>query len=162
MLVGSIGWSLPIEPVRGQIALLNPGMVLLKHVLIWGSRYLVPRIEGRVLIGSTEEYAGFDKRTTAHGIRDLLDLAIRLVPDLAAATVERTWAGLRPGSRDGLPYLGQLADFENVCVAAGHFRAGLQLAPGTALVMREILTEKPTTIPLDAFAPARHARQPGP
>ena len=71
-------------------------------------------------------HAGFDKRTTAGGIQGLLELAVRLVPDLARAAVESTWAGLRPGSRDGLPYLGRLG-FTNLFVAAGHFRAGAQL-----------------------------------
>jgi glycine oxidase len=158
-LLRPLGWSLPIEPVRGQIALLNPGMTLLSRVLMWGSQYMVPRVEGRILVGSTEEYAGFDKRPTATGIHGLLELAIRLVPDLAAATIEKTWAGLRPGSRDGLPYLGRIGEFDNLFVAAGHFRAGLQLAPGTAVVMKELLLDRPTTIPLDAFDPARHARR---
>src|SRR5262249_32088881 len=87
-LCRSVGWSLPIEPVRGQIALLHPGFPLFRHILLWGSQYLVPRAEGRVLVGSTTEYAGFDRRTTASAIQGFLELATRLVPDLASATVE--------------------------------------------------------------------------
>lgn len=158
-LLRPLGWSLPVEPVRGQIVLLNPGPPLIKHVLMWGSRYLVPRIEGRILVGSTEEHAGFDKRTTAGGIQGLLELAVRLVPDLAAASVEASWAGLRPGSRDGMPYLGQLGDFGNLFLAAGHFRAGLQLSAGTGQVLKELLLGRPSPVPLEAFRPDRHAQR---
>jgi glycine oxidase len=160
-LLRSLGWSLPIEPVRGQIALLNPGAPLFRHVLLWGNQYLVPRAEGRVLVGSTTEYAGFDKRNTAGAIQEFLELACQLVPDLALATIEKTWAGLRPGNRDGLPYLGRVADFENLFVAAGHFRAGIELSAGTGLLMKELLLEQSATIPMDAFDPGRHARHLG-
>src|SRR5262249_54632612 len=87
-LLRPLGWSPPIEPVRGQIVLLDPGMPILSKVLMWGSRYLVPRAEGRILVGSTEEFTGFDKRTTVAGVHDLLQLALKLVPELARAKIE--------------------------------------------------------------------------
>src|SRR5207244_12004084 len=117
----------------------------------------VPRADGRVLVGSTEEDVGFDKRTTARAIHDLLELACSLVPGLADAPLERCWAGLRPGSPDGLPYLGRVPGWDNVFVAAGHFRAGLQLSPGTALVLKECLLDDPLTIPLTDFRLDRHS-----
>lgn len=150
-----LGWELPIEPVRGQIVLLHPGFPLIRRVLLQGSRYLVPRAEGRVLVGSTEEHAGFVKQTTAAGVQGLLELATRLVPDLRMAALEKTWAGLRPGNRDGLPYLGRLDDFENLYVAAGHFRAGLQLSIGTGLVMADLIEGKTPAIDMTAFAVER-------
>jgi glycine oxidase len=150
-LLEPLGWRPGIRPVRGQIALLNTGVPLFRRVLLWGPRYLVPRPDGRVLIGSTEEDAGFVKRTTAAAIAELLELAGRLVPGLAQAHLERCWAGLRPGSPDGLPYLGAVPGFENLFLAAGHFRAGIQLSPGTGLVMRELLLDQPTTVPLEPF-----------
>jgi glycine oxidase len=150
-LLEPLGCRLNIQPVRGQIALVNPGTVLFRHILIWGSRYLVPRLDGRVLIGSTEEHAGFVKNTTAEGIRGLLDLGIRLVPKLAGAALEKTWAGLRPGSPDGLPFLGVVPDMENLYVAAGHFRAGIQLSPGTGLLLTQMILGKPLSMPMDAF-----------
>ena len=116
-----------------------------------GKRYLVPRPDGRVLAGATEEDVGFDKRTTAAAIRDLLDFAISLVPALADVSLERSWAGLRPGSPDGLPFLGRVPGLENLYIAAGHFRAGIQLSPGTAQVMTELLLERTLSIELDAF-----------
>jgi glycine oxidase len=150
-LLQGLGWTPGIHPVRGQIVLLRPEAPVFRRILLWGSRYLVPRLDGQVLIGSTEEDVGFDKRTTAFAVADLIGLATSLVPKLAGAPVERCWAGLRPGSPDGLPYLGPVPGWENVFVAAGHFRAGLQLSPGTALVMKECLLDQPLTLPLTAF-----------
>lgn len=150
-LLEPLGCRLKIEPVRGQIVLLNPGEVVFRHILIWGSRYLVPRLDGRVLIGSTAEHAGFEKATTAVGVAGLLELGLRLVPRLAGAMVEKTWAGLRPGSPDGLPFLGRVPGFDNLYVAAGHFRAGIQLSPGTGMLLKEMILGQPLSMPMDAF-----------
>jgi len=150
-LLEQLGWRPGLHPVRGQIALLNSDVPVLRRILLWGLRYVVPRADGRVLIGSTEEHAGFNKQTTAAAIADLLALGCQLAPGLAEARVERSWAGLRPGSPDGLPFLGSVPGFSNVYIAAGHFRAGIQLSPGTGLVMKELLLGQPLTVPLDAF-----------
>jgi glycine oxidase len=150
-LMAPLGWRADIEPVRGQIVLLHPGNVLFRHVLIWGSRYLVPRADGRVLVGSTEEHAGFEKRNTADGIQGLLQLAIILVPTLADASLERCWSGLRPGSPDGLPFIGRVPEYDNLFLAAGHFRAGIQLSPGTGLLVKEMVLAQPLSLPLEAF-----------
>jgi glycine oxidase len=150
-LLDKLGWRPGIQPVRGQMVLLRCEAPPVRRVLLWGSRYLVPRLDGRVLVGSTEEHAGFDKRTTAQAVADLIGLAVQLVPALGEAPVERCWAGLRPGSPDGLPYLGPVPGWDNVFVAAGHFRAGIQLSPATALVMKECLLNEPLTVPLEAF-----------
>jgi glycine oxidase len=152
VLLKSLGIALPVEPVRGQIVLLNPGPPLVRHILVSGSRYLVPRAEGRILVGSTEEYAGFQKQTTASGVQGLLEFATRLVPDLADAKVEQTWAGLRPGSRDQMPYLGRVGEYENLFIAAGHFRSGVQLSIGTGLVMAALIQGKTPPLDLAAFA----------
>jgi glycine oxidase len=70
---------------------------------------------------------------------------------LAGANVEKTWAGLRPGSPDGLPYIGPVPGIDNLHVAAGHFRAGIQLSPGTALLLKERILGQPLSMPMDAF-----------
>ena len=150
-LLAQFDWRPAIEPVRGQIALLNTGAPLLHKILIRGKRYLVPRPDGRVLVGSTEEKAGFDKRTTASAIQDLLRFALELVPGLADSPVERCWAGLRPATADGLPFIGRAPDLDNLLVAAGHFRAGIQLSPATALAVEELILGKKLTVPLEAF-----------
>lgn len=150
-LLHPLGFRPGIRPIRGQIALLNTGTSEARPLLLHGKRYLVPRGDGRILVGSTEEDAGFAARTTASAIAELLDFAVSLVPDLAHAEVERCWAGLRPGSPDGKPYLGVAPGIDNLFVAAGHFRAGIQLSPATALVMKEVLLDEKPTIPLDEF-----------
>lgn len=140
-----------VFPVRGQIALLRGASC--SRVLMLGKRYLVPRGDGLTLVGSTEEpEAGFEKRTTAEGVAGLLAFARRTVPALAHATLEASWAGLRPGSPDGLPFIGPVPGATNVFVAAGHFRAGVQLSIGTAQVVCELLTGKPPCVAIDSFA----------
>lgn len=151
-LLADVGCNLGVRPVRGQIVLLQPGKPILRHILLWGARYLVPRGDGRILIGSTEEDAGFAKHTTAAGVQGLLEMATTLVPALADSPVEKCWAGLRPGSKDGLPTIGLVPGTENLYVAAGHFRAGIQLSPGTALLLTEMVLGKPPTLPTGAFA----------
>jgi glycine oxidase len=156
-LLEPLGYRPGIHPVRGQIALLNPGRPVFRRVLMWGSRYLVPRADGRVLVGSTEEHAGFDKHTTAAAVSSLLALAGRLVPALQAAEVERCWAGLRPGGPDGLPLIGPVPGFDNLLLAAGHFRTGIQLSAGTALLLKEHILGQPPTVPPGPFLPDRAA-----
>jgi glycine oxidase len=154
-LVETIGWKPQIRPVRGQIALLNTSIRVLERIILRGARYIVPRADGRVLVGSTEEGVGFDKRTTASAIADLLTFACKLVPALGQAQVERCWAGLRPGTPDGRPYLGRIPGWENLFVAAGHYRSGIQLSPGTALAMKELLLDISPSLALDPFRPDR-------
>ncbi len=150
-LLAQVGQRPGIRPVRGQIALLNTGHPGVRPLLLVGKRYLVPRTDGRLLAGSTEEEAGFDARPTAGGIAGLLAFATAVLPALAEAHLEKSWAGLRPGSVDGLPYLGAVPGHDNLHVAAGHFRAGLQLSPGTGMVMARHLLGQPTPVPLVAF-----------
>lgn len=148
-----------VHPVRGQIVLFRLPEPSFTHVVMTGKRYFVPRGDGRVLVGSTEEpEAGFEKQTTAAGVAELLAFAVERIPSLAQAEVEKAWAGLRPGSADGLPYVGAVPGRDGVLVATGHFRAGVQLSVGTARVLVELLTGKPPCVPLEAF---RLDRKPG-
>ena len=150
-LLAPLGVTLPVRPVRGQIVLLDVLPSPLRRTIELGSRYLVPRPDGKLLVGSTEEEVGFEKCNTPSGTASLLDLAARLCPALATAHVERFWAGLRPGSPRGIPYLGHVPGFDNLFVAAGHFRNGLQMSPGTARLMRQVVLDQPTAFPLDEF-----------
>jgi glycine oxidase len=150
-LLEPLGWRPKIKPIRGQIALLNTGTPIIHRVLLQGKRYLVPRADGRVLVGSTEEDVGFDKNTTAEAIEGLRSFATTLVPALTNAVLERSWAGLRPGSPDGLPFIGPFPGLDNLYVAAGHFRAGIQLSPATGLVLKQLLMGQPLTVSLESF-----------
>jgi glycine oxidase len=151
-LGAKLGISLGILPIRGQMVLFHPaGTPLLGHILSEGSRYLVPRDDGRILAGSTEEEVGFDKSTTTEVIADLASFARGLVPALETLPIEKSWAGLRPASFDGMPYLGPLPGLDNAFVASGHFRSGLFLSPATAIVMSQLLRGVRPQIDLSPF-----------
>src|SRR5262245_49068900 len=154
-LLAQIGIATGIVPIRGQMVLFRCESPPVLRIINEGARYLVPRDDGRLLAGSTEEEAGFDKSTTDAGIAGLVALARKLIPALAAAPIERTWAGLRPGSFDGVPYLGRLPGLSNAFVAAGHFRSGLFLSPATAVVMSQLLRGERTEVD---FEPLRVGR----
>jgi glycine oxidase len=150
-----LGILVGILPIRGQMVLFYCQKPPIARIINEGSRYLVPRDDGRVLAGSTEEEVGFDKRTTEEAIGDITDFARSLVPALRDAPIERTWAGLRPGSFDGLPYLGPLPGLKNAFVAAGHFRTGLYLSPATAVVMSHLIRGEEPSVDLAPFRVGR-------
>ena len=143
-LLRQAGHDISIEPVRGQIVLLEARPLPFRCVIQSGLRYLVPRADGRILIGSTEEHVGFDKRNTAEAVSDLIDFARGIVPALGAARFERCWSGLRPHATNGLPHIGRLPGTANLSVAAGHFRAGLQLSPITAVKVANAILGRET------------------
>jgi glycine oxidase len=118
----------PVEPVRGQIVAFDMAPALLRHVVWSAEGYLVPRGDGRVLAGSTLERAGFDKSVTAGGVRSILELALRIVPALSDVRIADAWAGLRPGSADGLPVIGGGA-CPGLVHACGLYRDGILLGP---------------------------------
>jgi len=133
------GVEASIRPIRGQMVLLRMESGWLPSVVECGRRYLVPREDGLILAGSTEEDVGYCRENTVSGLRGLLEFACDLVPGLLQAPVVKTWAGLRPGTPDGLPLLGRVAGFENLYVGAGHFRSGLQMSAGTAEILCELM-----------------------
>ncbi|MBS0207379.1 MAG: glycine oxidase ThiO [Planctomycetes bacterium] len=140
-----------LRPIRGQMVLLNAPEATLRHIVNDGPRYLVPRGDGRILVGSTEEDVGFDKRNTARAVAELLAFASRWSPMLADATVERCWAGLRPFTEDGLPMLGRVPRLSNLYLAAGHFRSGLTQSPGTALLISQLILGEAPALDLHPF-----------
>ena len=151
-VLGPLGYRSKVHPVRGQIVLFRPETQVLRTIIQVGERYLVPRLDGRILVGSTEEpEAGFDRSTTPSGIQGLIDFAHELVPALGGAEVERTWAGLRPGSPDRLPFIGTVPGQSSVFAAVGHFRSGIQLSVGTAELIVDLITGRTPTLPADAF-----------
>ncbi len=156
-LLGDLGVHAPTPPLKGQIVLLRQEGVYLRRIIEHGRNYLVPRQDGRVLVGATEEDAGFDTRPTAGAVRDLLNEAIWLCPSLAKAEVEASWAGLRPGSVDTRPYIGPAPGYRNLIVATGHKRAGLQLSPATAELVADLVLGRTPRMDLGPF---RVDRQP--
>lgn len=145
----------PVRPVSGEmLALAVPRGAL--RALVWlGHRYLVPRDDGRLLVGATVEERDFDARVTAGGQHDLLAAALAVAPSLSTFAVVESWAGLRPGSHDGRPYLGA-TPLEGYFVASGHYRNGILLTPITARLIGELI-EGGSAEALALFAPARGA-----
>ncbi len=145
-----------VYPVRGQIVLLKMTPRPFTRVIEHGKCYLVCRVDGRILVGATEEHeSGFDKRNTAGGVANLLALAERFVPTLKDATLIRSWAGLRPGTPDSKPYIGPVPGFEGLVAATGHFRSGLTLAPITADLITQLITGATPEFDLTPFLPGR-------
>ncbi|SRR5208283_3701509 len=147
--------AFPTRPVKGQmLCLISPARELLKHVIRSPEIYLIPRSDGRIIVGTTVEEAGFDKRTDVATIQRLHRAAIAMVPELRNAKILEDWAGLRPGTPDALPILGATAT-PGYYVATGHFRDGILLAPITARVMAQVLDRKNPDHDLASFSPAR-------
>ncbi len=139
-----VGMNIPIEPVRGQMILFQAVPGLLHCIPLYRHHYLIPRIDGKILAGSTVEYVGFDKRTTEEGVYKLKEAAFQLLPDLRRYPIETEWAGLRPGSPDGIPFIGQHPHIQNLYINAGHFRNGITMAPASArLLVNLIMKQEP-------------------
>ena len=151
-LAEKLGLELPVRPVHGQIVLLDGPANMFRHNINVGSQYLTPRVEGRVLVGSTMKEIGYRKPILADGTRQLLNFAASISPELLSLPIAKQWSGLRPGSPDGLPFLGRMPDFENGWIASGHFRSGLQLSPATAVVMRALLQGDTPPIDISTLA----------
>jgi glycine oxidase len=159
-LARRLGAYVPVVPMRGQMLALGPALEL-NHV-IWGERaYLVPRENRLTFVGATVEDVGFRKRTTVHAIRSLRRGAEDMIPALKLARTASTWAGLRPGSPDGLPMLGRLPGWANVWVATGHFRNGILLSPVSGKLMAESIAAGRPLERLKPFDPGRFGMEAG-
>jgi glycine oxidase len=147
--------AFPTRPVKGQMLYLVPATRnLVRHVIRSPEVYVVPRSDGRILVGTTMEEAGFDKRTDPPTIQRLYRAAVALIPELKNARIIEDWAGLRPGSPDGLPILGA-TETPGYYVSTGHFRDGILLAPVTAKIMADVLAGRNPGFDIKAFSAAR-------
>jgi len=152
-LATSIGVEIDVRPVRGQILLLRGEPGLLGPTVNNGDSYLLPRRDGRVLVGSTMEDAGFDAVTTPEAITRLRGLARAIFPATEQMVGEMAWAGLRPGTPDRLPYIGPVDGVPGLLLATGHYRNGILLAPITARLIADALAGRDTQVDLSPFAP---------
>lgn len=154
-LLAPLGIALPVEPVRGQILQYAAPPGLVGHILLEDGKYLVPRREGKILVGSTREHVGFDKTTTDAGAVELTDAAERLLPLLAQAGVTRHWAGLRPGNPDQLPFIGGYPDLPGLIVNTGHYSTGIVAAPAAARLVADMLLARQPILDPAPYAPSR-------
>jgi len=144
--------TIPTVPKKGQMLAVTPAIV--RHVVRGNGVYLIPRSDGRLVIGATVEDAGFDKRTDPETIQRLLHAAAVLAPNIGQAKILEDWAGLRPGTPDGLPILGA-TPITNYFVATGHYRDGILLAPITAKLMAQVVRGDAPTFDLAPFSLSR-------
>jgi|HubBroStandDraft_5_1064220.scaffolds.fasta_scaffold03499_3 glycine oxidase len=148
----------PTHPVRGQMLALRNSKVHLTRVLRSERAYLVPRLDGRLIAGSTLENVGFDKTVTPEGLFKIRDGVRAMVPALVDSEIIETWAGLRPGTPDGLPIIGKTS-VEGLIVATGHYRNGVLLAPATAAVVRDLIVKGKAGINIEAYSPLRFSER---
>lgn len=126
-----------IEPVRGQMLCFEANPRPARHVIYSPRGYIVPRLDGRLLAGSTTELAGFDKSVTGSGVQAIMEQALEIAPGIGSLPLLDTWAGLRPRAEDNLPVLGMSAEIDGLFYATGHYRNGILLAPITGELIAE-------------------------
>jgi glycine oxidase len=148
-----------VVPARGQIVELKTSVPLLSSVVFGPDCYLVPRADGRLLIGSTLEFVGFRREVTAGAVAKLLSAAIRLLPALANAELSATWSSFRPYTSDELPLLGP-SDTKGLLLMSGHYRNGILLAPISARIVADCVMGKKPPLDLGPFSPERRAKGP--
>ncbi|AYC34319.1 glycine oxidase ThiO [Pseudomonas cavernae] len=153
-LLKTLGIELPVEPVKGQMILYKCAEDFLPSMVLAKGRYAIPRKDGHILIGSTLEHAGFDKTPTEEALASLKASAVELLPALAKAEVVKHWAGLRPGSPDGIPFIGPVPGHDGLWLNCGHYRNGLVLAPASCRLLADLLLGREPIIDPAPYAPA--------
>ncbi|MFV1996948.1 MAG: glycine oxidase ThiO [Acidiferrobacterales bacterium] len=154
-LLSRLGLDIPVKPIRGQMLVFRHNPAGLGRVVLKENYYLIPRRDGRILVGSTLEDVGFDNSTTESAAVELRQAAVSIMPALAKIEVELQWAGLRPGSPDDIPYIGPHPEIEGLFACTGHFRNGFVLGPASARLLVDLVLGRP---PLVNPAPYRLIR----
>lgn len=152
-LLKTLGYELPVEPVKGQMILYKSEPGFLSSMVLAKGRYAIPRRDGHILIGSTLEYEGFDKTPTSSALESLKASAVELIPALAGAEPVAHWAGLRPGSPEGIPYIGRATNMDGLWLNCGHYRNGLVLAPASCQLFADLLLGRNPVIDPAPYAP---------
>ncbi|MGV3724174.1 MAG: NAD(P)/FAD-dependent oxidoreductase, partial [Actinomycetota bacterium] len=153
-----LGERLEVEPVRGQILALDQPRPPLRTIVWRGHTYLVPKLNGSVVVGATEERVGFDRRNTAAGVAELIAAASEVVPALADSTFRQAWSGLRPDTPDHLPAIGPAPGVAGVVVAGGHYRNGVLLSPITGQAVADWIVRRGLNPLIRPFLPERLLR----
>ncbi len=152
-LLATLGLDLPVEPVKGQMILFKCAADFLASMVLAKGRYAIPRKDGHILVGSTLEHCGFDKTPTEDALASLKASAIELLPALADAEVVGHWAGLRPGSPEGVPFIGPVPGFDGLWLNCGHYRNGLVLAPASCQLLTDLMLGNTPIIDPAPYAP---------
>ena len=148
--------ELRVRPRRGQAYSVEGSYF--RRVVHSPRAYVVPKGDSQTMLGATVEDVGFDASTTSEGIKSVSDRALEISPLLEEAPFIGAWAGLRPGTPDGLPVIGAFREWPHIVVATGHFRNGILLAPITADLLRQVILGEPTSVDLAPYSPDRFAK----
>ncbi|MCX7096527.1 MAG: glycine oxidase ThiO [Methylococcales bacterium] len=149
-----------IAPVKGQMLLFDSKPNTLSMMVLDGDHYLIPRRDGKILAGSTVEQDDFNKTTTFEALNRLTGFAVKLLPELKSAPLIAHWAGLRPGTEYGVPYISRHPEINNLSINAGHFRNGLVMGPASAQLMVDLILNRPTAITPEPYQIGRPDGQP--
>lgn len=153
--IGSFSAPVRMTPIRGQMIMYRTAKRLFEHVVYSPNGYLVPRNDGRILVGATSEDAGYVKENTDVAVRDLTRSAETIAPQLSGLKIADKWSGLRPRSADGLPVLGRLVGLGGLYFATGHYRNGILLAPRTGETIARAIVDGVDSSYFDVFGPDR-------
>ncbi|MDD5462500.1 MAG: glycine oxidase ThiO [Methylococcales bacterium] len=152
---GIVNTAPKILPVKGQMLLFETRPGTLRTMVLDGDQYLIPRRDGKILAGSTVEQDDFNKNTTAAARNQLTEFALNLMPSLKNAPLIHHWAGLRPGTEQGIPYIDRHPDISNLSINAGHFRNGLVMGPASAQLMVDLILGRPTAVAPEPYQLSR-------
>ncbi len=147
-----LDFDISILPAKGQIVLIESVTPIIGRTIDGLGIYIVPRTDGKILLGATVEMVGYDKTPTVNGVKQMIDAAIVIAPELAECKFDQTWVGLRPYYKKG-PCLGYIPGFDNVILASGHYKNGILLAPITGKLISELITSGNTSLLLTPFEP---------
>ncbi|MBD3920050.1 glycine oxidase ThiO [Paenibacillus sp. PR3] len=151
----TLGFSPEVHPIRGQICAFDSAPAEVRHMVFTSQAYWVGKGNGTIVCGASEDVAGFDTTVTERGIERLIRATDRSFPFLAGKPTVKRWAGLRPATRDGRPLIGIPEGRPEIVVAAGHYRNGILLSPGTAFLVADLLDGKETELDIYDCRPER-------
>lgn len=147
--------SIPVEPVQGQMLLFKTPEKWLPTMCMNKVMYLIPRLDGHVVCGSSMDHLGFDQRPSVQTQQNIYKACVEMIPELANFPIVKQWAGLRPSSPTGIPYIGQMPEIENLWANFGHYRNGLCMGPASAQLLRQLMLKQQTLVDATAYSPQR-------
>jgi glycine oxidase len=145
-----------IYPAKGQMLLFDAPLGTLQHIVLDGDRYLIPRRDGKIIVGSTVEYDVFNKTITVDAHNQLFEFATTLLPALKNVPMIKHWAGLRPATENGVPYIGRHPEIHNLNLNAGHFRNGLTMAPASAQLLADLILNRAPVVNPEPYQFFKH------
>jgi glycine oxidase len=156
ILLKPMGIDLPVYPVKGECFSVLTHKPLITSTVFSHGCYMVPKRGGRLVVGATMKEHTYDRKVSFDGLATLVERAKRLLPQIREAEWEKAWAGIRPQTGDGMPYLGEHGDWKGLLFATGHFRNGILLSPITGCLIADLIEGKTSEINLSSFSPTRH------